>query len=327
MHVVTGASGFLGGAIATALAQRGEPVRALVRAGSDVRALRAAEIPLAVGDVAGGIGLREAFSGARIVVHAAGMLGQPGAGDAEYARVHVEGTLNVVREARAAGAARVVHLSSPGVLGPIPRAAPDADEEAPLHPTNPYERSKAAAERALAAESQHHGPFAVIVRPEFVYGPGDRHVLRLFRAIRRRRFVYIGRGDALCHPTYVDDAVAGILAAGAKGEPGRVYHVAGPRPVCVRELVEALARACGVARPRLHVPERLARAAVGVVEGIAARAGARAPIGSTAVDFFTQDRHFSWQRASRELGYCPHVELDEGAQRAVRWYEREGLIQ
>jgi nucleoside-diphosphate-sugar epimerase len=326
MYVVTGASGFLGGAIAAALAGRGEPVRAFVRAGSDIRRLKEAGIHIAVGDVVRGSGLREALSGARVVVHGAGMLGRAGANDADYERVHVQGTLNVVREARAAGAARVVHISSPGVLGPIPRAAPDADEGSPLRPTNPYERSKAATETALAEEAARNGAFAVVVRPEFVYGPGDRHVLRLFRAIRRRRFVYIGPGDALCHPTYVEDVVAGVLAAAKRGEPARVYQLAGPRPLSIRELVETIARACGVPPPRLHVPEVLARGAAGFLEAVATRAGARAPIGSTAVDFFTQDRHFSWQRASRELGYCPRVDLDEGARRSVRWYEREGLI-
>jgi nucleoside-diphosphate-sugar epimerase len=326
MYVVTGASGFIGGAVARAIARRGEPVRALVRATSSVESLRAVGIACAIGDVVSGGGLPEAFEGARVVVHAAGMLGRPGATEAEYQAVHVRGTMNVVAAARAGGVDRLVHVSSPGLLGPIPRGAPDADEDAPPNPTNPYERSKAAAEAALRQDADRKGALAIVVRPEFVYGPGDHHVLRLFRMIRRRGFVYIGRGDALCHPTYVDDAVQGLLAAAERGRAGRVYHVAGPRSVSVQCLAETFARACGVGTPFLHMPAGPTHLAIRALERIARRLGKTAPVGSGAVDFFTSDRHFSWRRAEAELGFHPQVELDEGARRTVRWYEEEGLM-
>jgi nucleoside-diphosphate-sugar epimerase len=324
--VVTGATGFLGGAVARALSARGERVLALVRSSSDLRALDRAGIASAVGDVVDGCGLRQAFAGATTVIHAAGMLGRSGADDADYRRVHVDGTLNVVQAARDAGVLRVVHVSSPGLLGPIPRSAPDAGEDALPAPTNSYERSKAAAEEALRDDASKRGPIAVIVRPEFVYGPGDRHVLRLFHAIQRRRFFYFGRGEALCHPTYVDDAVAGVLAAADRGTPGRVYHLAGPRPVSIRELAETFARALGVAPPFLRLPERPVRLALRLLEPLARRAHIALPLTSSGVDFFTFDRHFSVERARGELGYRPSVGLAEGAQRAVRWYEDEGLL-
>jgi len=324
--VVTGATGFLGGAVLRALSRRGERVLGLVRASSDARDLERAGIATAVGDVVDGVGLGQAFAGARTVIHAAGMLGRSGADDAEYRRVHVDGTRNVVQAARAAGVERVVHVSSPGLLGPIPEGAPHADEDAPAAPTNPYERSKAAAEDALRDDAAKRGPLAVIVRPEFVYGPGDRHVLRLFRAIQRRRFFYFGRGDALCHPTYVDDAVAGLLAAAERGKPGRVYHVAGPHPVPIRELAETFARALGVAAPFVHLPEAPVRLALRFLEPLAGRAGLSLPLTSSGVDFFTFDRHFSTERARDELGFCPSIGLAEGAERAVRWYEDEGLL-
>ncbi len=326
MIVVTGASGFLGGAVARALVKRGEEVRALVRATSETRGLRDAGIALAIGDVVTNAGLAEAFANAKTIVHAAGMLGRAGAQDAEYERIHVDGTLHVLRAARAAGVARVVHVSSPGLLGPIARDALDADEDARPNPTNPYERSKAAAEVAIHEDAERHGPLAVVVRPEFVYGPGDHHVLRLVQAIRKRRFFYIGDGESLCHPTYVDDAVAGLIAAADRGRPGRTYHVAGPRPLSFRVLAETYARALGVSPPFARLPKGPLRTALSLLEPLAARAHVTLPLGTTAVDFFTFDRHFSTERARNELGFRPLVELDEGARRTVRWYESEGLL-
>lgn len=326
MIVVTGATGFLGGAIARALVARGESVRALVRASSDTRALERAGVGLARGDVTTLPGLAKAFDGARAVVHAAGMLGRAGLPEAEYERVHVTGTQNILAGARAAEVGRVVHLSSPGVLGPIPRHAPDADEGAPLRPTNAYERSKAAAEEAVRRDASRNGPIAVVVRPEFVYGPGDCHVLRLFQAVARRRFVYFGGGRALCHPTFVDDAVGGVLAALDRGEPGRTYHIAGPRPVPIRELVETYAAAMGVRSPSLHVPERPVRLALRLLEPWAHRFHVPLPLSTSAIDFFTMDRHFSVRCAKEELGFAASVDLEDGVRRTVRWYEAEGLL-
>ncbi|HEY6459466.1 MAG TPA: NAD-dependent epimerase/dehydratase family protein [Polyangiaceae bacterium] len=326
MIVVTGATGFLGGAVVRALLARGEAVKALVRPSSSAAALDVPGVSVAYGDVASAEGLREAFDGARMVVHAAGMLGQPGVPDATYVRVHATGTANVLAAARAAGVVRVVHVSSPGVLGPLRRGAPDADEEAPLRPTNPYERSKAAAEDVVRADAEKHGPIAVVVRPEFVYGPHDRHVLRLFEAVARGRFVYFGAGDAVCHPTFIDDAVAGLLSAAERGTPGRIYHVAGPRPVSIVELAGTYAAALGVRAPFVHVPERPVRWALRVLEPVASRARLSLPISTPAVDFFTQDRHFSVRRARDELGFVPSVDLEDGVRRTVRWYEREGLL-
>jgi len=324
--VVTGATGFLGGALARAMVERGEHVRALVRRTSHTQALLEAGITTAVGDIVEPGGLREAFAGARLVVHAAGMLGRAGVPAGEYLRTHVDGTMNVVRAAREAGVRAVLHLSSPGLLGPIDRDAPDATEDARPNPTNAYERSKAAAEQALREDAAQHGAIAIVARPEFVYGPRDRHVLRLFRTIKKRRFFYIGRGDALCHPTYIDDAVAGLLAAADRGLPGRVYHVAGPRPVPIRELVETYARALRVARPVVHVPEGPVRLALTLLEPLARRARVPLPLSTSAVDFFTFDRHFSIQRARDELGFEPSTDLPEGVRRTVRGYEDAGLL-
>jgi len=322
MIAVTGATGFLGGAIARALRERGDPVRALVRRSSNRSRLAGLGIECIEGDVTNGVA--RAFVGARALVHCAGMLGRPGVSEDAYMLVHAEGTSNVLAAARAAGVERVVHVSSPGILGPT--RGRDADEEAPLAPTNAYERSKAAAELIVRAFEHEHGPLTVVVRPEFVYGPGDMHVLGLFRMIARGRFFYIARGDAVCHPTYIDDAVAGILAALDRGVPGRTYHIAGPRPVTIRELAETIARAVGAPAPQRHVPAWTVRLAIRAARPVFRLARRPLPLDETGVDFFTCDRHFSRLRAERELGWAPGVPLDEGVRRAVAWYRQRGLI-
>lgn len=326
--LVTGATGFLGGSLVRALVARGDSVRALVRAGSARAALSALDalgVERAVGDVLDPVSLARAAEGAGAVIHCAGKLGRAGANDDEYLRIHAGGTRNVLEAAYAAGARRVMHLSSPGILGPI--HGDDAAEDAPLNPTNVYERAKAAAERIVFEVERERGrALAVIVRPEFVYGPFDMHVLRLFRSIQRRRFFFIGSGGAVCHPTYVDDAVAGMLAAFDRGSPGRIFHIAGPRPVSIRELVHAFAAALEVKPPRIHVPERVVRGSLRALRPIARMLGAELPIDASGVDFFTLDRHFSWQRAKSELGFTPQTDVAEGARKTVAWYQARSLL-
>jgi dihydroflavonol-4-reductase len=325
--LVTGATGFLGGAITRALVRRGDRVRALVRPSSRAEALDALDalgVERAAGDVLDPPSVRAAARGCKAILHAAGILGRAGARDDEYTRVHEGGIVSVLHAARDERVARVLHMSSPGILGPI-RGGP-ADEDAPLHPTNVYERAKAAAERAVRAFEREHGPTAVMVRPEFVYGPGDYHVLRLFQAIQRGHFFFVGSGGALCHPTFVDDAVCGVLAALDRAPLGRTFHLAGPRPVTIRELACAFADALGGRPPRLHVPELAVRAALRALRPVAGALGRELPIDASGVDFFTFDRQFSIRRAKAELGYEPRVDVPDGARRAVIWYRQRRLL-
>lgn len=321
--LVTGATGFLGGSIVRTLRRRGDAVRALVRPSSDARAvaeLGSLGVEIARGDILDRPSLERALDGAKATIHCAGVLGRAGADEAQFLRVHAGGTANVLAASRAAGVSRVLHVGSPGLLGPIPRDAPDATEEAHYRPTNVYERAKAAAERTIEDFERENGALAIVVRPEFVYGPGDHHVWRLFESIQRGRFFYIGRGDAVCHPTYIDDATRGMVAAFDRGERGRTYHIAGPRPITIRELAESIAAALGVRAPRLHVPELVVRLAIHAARPLARVAGRQLPIDESGVDFFVLDRHFSYRRAKFELGFEPEVDIAEGARRTVAWH-------
>ena len=163
------------------------------------------------------------------------------------------------------------------------------------------------------------------MRPEFVYGPGDVHVLRLFQAIAADRFPLVDGGRALCHPTFVSDAVGGILAASDRGAPWRTYHVAGPRPVSIAELAATFGRLLGAARPRT-VPSWLLYALASAGEAIAPALGLTPPIARSAVDFFASSRAFATTRAAEELAWRPSVDLAEGARLAVAWYRARGLL-
>ena len=321
---LTGATGFVGGAIVRALVREGAEVHALTRSSSDRSALNDMPVIWHEGDITVPSSLTGILAGAAWIVHAGGMLGRAGVPDRMYERVNLDGTRNILTEALdMRSKPRVLHVSSPGVLGPI--AGEPATEAAKLAPSNPYERSKAAAEE-VARDFAARGLEVVIARPEFIYGPGDRHVLGLFKAIGRGRFFYINGGRQVCHPTFIADAVEGMLLCLRSGRAGEAYHITGPRPVTFRELGDTIANAFGARAPSLSLPKWFASLGAAGLEGLGRLFAMTPPLSRSGVAFFSEDRRFSWHKAHTELGYCPKTDLETGVSQTVQWYRAHGWL-
>jgi len=321
---ITGATGFVGGALVRALAQDGAEVHALARSVSARGVLDGIPIIWHEGDITIPQTLSGVFEGADWIIHAAGLLGKFGVSEQVYQRSNVEGTRNVLEAALAsASRARVLHVSSPGVLGPTTREP--VAEDAPYFPSNPYERSKTTAEQ-VARDFAKGGLDVLIARPGFIYGPGDRHVLGVFKAIRSGHFFYIDGGRHFCHPTFIADAVAGMLMCLRRGRRGEAYHIVGPSPVTFRTMGETIATALGVGAPWLSLPRWLATSIAIGAEMLGSVLGRTPPLTRTGVAFFSEDRVFSRQKAGDELGYAPQHDLAMGASGTVAWYREHGWL-
>lgn len=328
--LVTGGTGFLGQALVRALRERAVPVRMLVRPyhcaapGSPAHALAARGAELVAGDVLDADSLRPALAGATSVVHLAGRLLVAGVEESAYARLHIDGTRNLLEACAQAPTLRhIVHVSTTGVLGPTGNTP--AAEDAPLRPATIYERTKAAGERLALAYAAQHGLPLCVVRPALVYGPGDLHLLGWFRAIQRGYYRVVGAGDSLLHPIYIDDLVAGMLRAAQQPARGHVYHLVGERPLPIRELAAAIAAALGKRLPRWHLPLWLARAAALLLEALPLPPE-RLPLTRSRLAFMTESRAYRGERTRRDLGFAPRIDLATGLQRTVAWYRQEGLL-
>jgi nucleoside-diphosphate-sugar epimerase len=306
---VTGGTGFIGKHLVRALVKDGHAVTCLVRKTSkDVHVLRELGVGLHNGDITEkkGFGLDDFDA----VFHLAGVLGGFRVRDRDYHRIHVTGTNNVLEHCTGQP---FIYCSSAGMLGPVV----NGDEESPLNPTNAYERSKAEAE-ALVREYRNH----VIIRPEFVYGPHDEHVLGLFQSIKTGRFRTIGDGKSLLHPTYVGDVVQCLVASlGVKNE---TFMVAGERPVSVREFAGLVGQKMGVKAPG-SVPRWLAAAYAGAVGPVAQLLSIDPVLTRTRLDFFTKSRTFRTDKAVRMLSYRP-IGLEKGLERTIAWYRERGAL-
>lgn len=322
--LVTGATGFVGGHLAHALAAAGHSVRALVRPSQ--RALRLADggIDLYEGELTKADDVRNAARGCRFIYHLAAAFRNVAHTDTYYWSVNVGGTLNVIAAARAEGCERLVHCSTGGVHGHIEQ--PPADETYRFKPGDVYQRTKLEGELAAAAAAAE-GAAVSIVRPGAVYGEGDLRFLPLFRAIQQGRFAMVGSGATRLHMVHVDDLVRGLmLAASHPRARGETFLIAGAEAPTLNEIAATVADTLGVHRRLLHVPVWPVYAAAVLCEAVCVRLGIEPPLHRRRVGFFTHHREFTIEKARRLISYEPRVAVAEGIRRTAAWYAASGLL-
>ena len=301
--VVTGGCGFVGAAIADALADAGHRVtvvdRRLRRSRADISFLEADITRPAWTD---------ACRGAESIVHCAARV-QTTAAHADAAwRTNLEGTHNVLAACREHGVPRLVHISSASVVI-ADRHIENGDERLPYaEPApGPYAASKIAAERAVLAFDG--ATRACVLRPHAVFGPGDP---RFLPGVLRGGRWEVGNRETLTDFTYVANVADAVLAAEerlAPGSPlrGQAYFVTNGEPTPFFEFVERLLSAIGVPRPRRRIPYPLAYAASAVAETFT-----DGPLSRSVVRYLRTHHYFSIAKARRDLGWTPAVSLAEG---------------
>lgn len=297
--LVTGATGFLGSHLCRRLEAEGHEVTAFRRAASDPAPLGGLRVREAVGDVGDRESLGRAARGQELVIHCAAQLRGGAADPAGQMRVNVEGTRHVALACRESGVGRLVHVSSAAAVGIPGDARRPADESFAFNLGGDlggsrfsYHRSK----RMSEEEALRHGaagPEVVVVNPGFVFGRwrgGFRGGEVLGRARRRLDFSFPG---GIC-AVHVEDVVAGILGAAARGRAGERYILGGEN-VTFRRIAEVVAARARARQVRVPVPALVAGAAAGLL-----RAGGR-----SAYDARYCFQFYDSGKARRELGYGP----------------------
>jgi nucleoside-diphosphate-sugar epimerase len=287
-------------------------------------------IELVTGDVRDPNSLRELFRGAEeaTVFHLCGVVAPPRTRD--FYDVNVVGTRNVLECAAAAGAGRVIAISSNMVAGPNPHPQRLYDEQSARRPTLPYGKSKLLMEDAVNEAFASGRLSTVILRPCRFYGPRQHPArTRLYRMIRQGRMPILGKGDALWSMSYVDNTCQAILLAERSPVAvGKTYWIADRRPYTVREItdtVEAvLERDFGipVSHRRLRLPVAAGRIAA-VADVLLQRFGVIEKR-LHALGHLQESGACTIAAARRDLGYDPKIELEEGTRRSIRWCLENG---
>ena len=319
--LVTGASGFLGGALARRLAARGERVRVLARPTSRLEHLDGLGVEVALGSLGDAASLEAALRDVGTVYHCAGLSTDWAPWPAFY-EANVAGVRLLLRAAsRASTLRRLLHVSTSDVYGYRRRAG---DETTPIRNVGlGYNRSKGLGEAAVWAHARRTGLPVTVVRPASIYGPRSKDfVLEIARAVWTGQMVLVDGGRAPAGLLYVENAVDAITAAAeAEAAVGRVYALRDEAPTPWRTYADALADRLGVGRPRRSVPEPVALAAAAASERAhrLLRRPGRPLLTRHAVLLTSRPQDFPLARARADLGFRSRVPFEEGVARAAAW--------
>jgi nucleoside-diphosphate-sugar epimerase len=309
---VTGGSGFIGGRLIRRLVRDGWSVRALARSDSSAATVAEAGAEAVRGDLDDVESMRAGAEGCDVAFHAAAFVGAWGSME-EFEHGNVTGTRHVLDAARGAGVRRFVHVGTEAALL-AGEPLVDVDETAPLRPDSkaPYCSTKAEAEALVRSAS---GIETVVVRPRFVWGPGDTTILPgLVEMVRSKKFSWIGGGAHRTSTTHVDNAVEGLVLGAERGRPGEAYFVTDGEPVVFREFVTELLATQGIEPPQRNAP----RAVVGALAAAGEGAWKLLPLPGrppvTRMEYWVSalDTTIDISKARTELGYAPVITRERG---------------
>lgn len=328
--LVTGAAGFIGGALFKRLREYGMDVIGTVLYQEEADELRNAGYRVEVLDLVSDADWTGLLEGIDIVFNIAAMFQEVEQQEAMYFRVNVDGTVKLVEQASKAGVGRFVHCSTVGVHGHVKEIP--CTEESPYNPMDEYHRSKLEGELKVlefARALPEDGMIVTVNRPAMVYGPGDMRMLKIFKTIAEGKFIMIGSGEILAHLGYIDDQTDSLLLSGVKPRENvhlESFNIASGSHITLNELARSIADAGGYKLSKIKIPVGPVWLAAMLCETVCKPLGIKPPIFRRRVGFFTHNRSFDLGKARRLLDYESRVDAEQGVKNTLAWYKSRGIV-
>ena len=324
--LVTGGTGFTGKALVRRLLNDGHQVVALdFQEGLKTQELRDWGAEVVIGTVTDTEVVDRCMKGVDVVHHLAAAFRQLNVPNSYYWDVNVQGTKNVLEAALREKVTKFVYCSTCGVHGNVDN--PPGNEESPINAADYYQQTKYEAE-PIVKEYQQKGMPTTILRPAAIYGPGDpERFFMIFKRVNKGTFPMFGSGKTLYHPLYIDHLVdAHVLAQEPGKGDGEAYLIADEEYLEIETLVQKTAVALDVDVKIPHFPVMPVIVVGHICEKVCKPFKVTPPIFPRRVDWYRQNRAFSIDKAKRDLGYAPHVSIDDGLRRTADWYKEEGYL-
>ena len=324
--LVTGATGFLGSHVARQLVSRGETVRVLVRAASQLRAIEDLPVEKIEGDLRDATSLDLALKGVRRVYHVAADYRLWARDPQDIYDSNVTGTKNLLDAARRAGVEQFIYTSTVATIAvDRPGALPDENTQSELQEMiGHYKRSKWLAEQE-ALKAAREGLPVIIVSPTTPVGPGDwkptptGKIILDFLKGKMPGYVETGLNFVA-----VEDAAAGHLLAAERGKIGERYLLGGEN-LTLKQMLDSLARLTGRRAPRLKIPHAVALGVAYAETAFSRLLGREPQIPVEGVKLARHKMFVDCSKSRRELGFQSGP-VEAALERAVRWYESNGYV-
>lgn len=325
--LITGATGFVGSAVARTFALRGHELRLLARPSSDRRNLEGLDAEIVIGDLTDPASLARAAAGCRYVIHVAADYRIWVPNPAEMMRANVDGAVAMIRAAADAGAERIVHCSSVAALGQIGDGTP-ADENTPTNEADfvgIYKRSKYRAERAVLELAARESLPVIVVNPSAPVGPRDIKPTPTGKMVldtaRGKVPAYIDTGLNIVH---VDDVAEGHALALERGRIGERYVLAGEN-MLLKDVLTLIAEVAGKRPPSIRLPEALVWPVAWAMEKAAPLTGIAPMMTRDHLKMARKKMFYSSAKAQTELGFKARP-VREAVVDALAWFRAAGML-
>ena len=269
--------------------------------------------------------LEKVIQGADVYIHLIGQMGGYGIPQSTYEYVNVELTKRMLQLCEKCKVRQFVFCSTPGVQGFGHRLA--AEEEA-YAPRNLYEKTKVQAEQLIIKFCKTSAMKYTIIRPDFVYGPGDYRRVKMYRSIKNRKFVLTTNGKSWLHPTYILDVVQGFSKViDNPGAFNEVFNISADNDVTALEFLNTIAACVDSKLIHINIGYRLsvllAEAISVLCEHILHK---EAFVSKNKIDFLAVNHSTSNEKAKRKLSFCPDYPLKRGMKATIEWCREENLL-
>jgi nucleoside-diphosphate-sugar epimerase len=334
--VITGGTGFIGSRLVESLVEKGYEVRCLVRKSSQVEPLKKLGVELCYGDLLDHDSLRSLTKGGDLVYHLAAMVTDWGS-KRDFYSMNVDATRVLLEASRDSGVKRFIYMSSSTVVWKSDfwevHDIDDIDESYP-YPENYndyYNETKAEAERVVISLHEGTGLETVVLRPSNVWGAGDRVILpRIALAAKKGILFPMGSGHRWVSPCHVDNlAHALVLSAESGDRGGNIYFINDAVKIEHIEFLTKILSAVGIEwAPKFTIPYSIAYGVAYAMETLFKMLNSKDPPVLTrfAVAALAGSRSYSIEKARKEIGYKPIVNMDQGLRQLAEWIEAIGGI-
>jgi dihydroflavonol-4-reductase len=326
--LITGGTGFIGSRLALKSLEKGHSVELLGQINTTAEQenqhmLEASGIKVTLGSVTEREKIARLAQQCDVIFHLAAAQHEVNVPDQHFWAVNVDGTRNMLEACIEAKVKRFVHGSTIGVYGSAMEG--EMNEDSPLRPDNIYGVTKREGERLVLSFADKI-PIS-IVRISETYGPGDRRLLKLFKAIEKNLFFMIGTGDNKHQLIYVDDLIEGLyLAVTAEQAVGNTFVLAGKEILTTQEMVDIIAKALGTRLRKFRVPLWPFLVTAVIIENTLKPMGIQPPLHRRRLDFFRKSFFFSHSKPSNVLGFQPKTDFAQGVAETVKWYQEHGYL-
>lgn len=325
--VISGANGFIGSWLIRELTKKGKyQICALVRKNSDISNITGIEnVSIVAVDYDNTENLAKILQGKDVFIHLIGQMGAFGISKETYEKVNIELTKRMLALCEKNEVKQFIFCSTPGVQGFGHRLAKEEDVYAPR---NAYEETKMQAELSIIKFCHGASIKYTIIRPDFVYGPGDYRRVKMYRNIQNRKFILTTSGKSYLHPTYILDVVQGFeKAIGNPNAFNEIFNISAEEDVTVLEYLSTIADCVQSKLIHINMGYGLSILSAGLIELLYKTfVKKEAFVSKNKIDFLSIHHSTCNDKAKEKINYHPEFSIQKGLSATIEWCRQENLL-